>query len=109
MIPPSFIFGPVFSLNRTNEDAMPKAALSCAALLLATALWGPAAAAELLSGAAAYGDFTQDAPGNRRHIAVTDLPAPSKGVPNMSSMVPPPDGALPRVPAGFKVEPFAQL
>ena len=90
---------------------MPKAPLSCAALTLVTALWGPGAPAETLTGAGAYGDFTQDAPGVRRHITPADLPAPyaTKGVPNMSSIVPEPPGVLPRVPAGFTVEPFAQL
>jgi glucose/arabinose dehydrogenase len=76
---------------------------------LATALWGPAAAAQLRTGADAYGDFTQDTPGVRRQITLTDLPAPTKGVPNMSSIVPQPAGVLPKVPAGFTVELFAQL
>jgi glucose/arabinose dehydrogenase len=90
---------------------MSKAALPCAVLLLAAMLCGPAGSAAVLTGTEAYGDFAKDAPGVRRHIAVGDLPAPyaTKGVPNMSSMVPAPDGALPQVPAGFKVEPFAQL
>ena len=87
---------------------MPKAALPCA-LLLATALWGPAATAGVLTGADAYGDYTKDAPGIRRHITLDDLPTRSKSDSNMSSMASPPDGALPQVPAGFKVEPFAQL
>jgi glucose/arabinose dehydrogenase len=87
---------------------MPKAALPYA-LLLATALSGPAATGGVLTGADAYGDYTKDAPGNRRHITLGDLPTRSKSDSNMSSMAPPPDGALPQVPAGFKVEPFAQL
>src|ERR1700683_218364 len=90
---------------------MPKAALPCAVFIVATALWGPGALAQLRTGADAYGDFTQDAPGVRRHIAFADLPPPyaTKGVPNMPSIVPEPAGALPQVPAGFKVEPFAHL
>ena len=88
---------------------MSKATLPCAVLILATALWGPAATAQLRTGAEAYGDFTQDAPGVRRHITPTDLPPPSGGVPNMSSIVPEPAGVLPRVPVGFAVELFAQL
>jgi len=90
---------------------MPKAALPCAVFFLATALMGPAASAQLRAGAEAYGDFTQDAPGVRRHITPADLPAPyaTKGVPNMSSIVSEPAGVLPKVPAGFSVEPFAQL
>jgi glucose/arabinose dehydrogenase len=90
---------------------MPKAALPSTALLLIAALWGPAASAELRTGAAAYGDFTQDTPGVRRQITPADLPAPyaTKGVPNMSTMVPVPEGALPQVPVGFTVAPFSQL
>jgi glucose/arabinose dehydrogenase len=90
---------------------MPKAALPSVALLLIAASWGLSASAEPRTGAAAYGDFTQDAPGVRRHITPADLPAPyaTKGVPNMSSMVPVPEGALPKVPAGFTVAPFSQL
>jgi len=90
---------------------MPKAALPCAVFILASALWGPAASAQLRTGAQAFGDFTQDAPGVIRHITPADLPAPyaTKGVPNMSSMVPEPAGVLPKVPAGFTVELFAQL
>jgi glucose/arabinose dehydrogenase len=103
MIPPSFCWDP------TEEDAMPKAALSCTVFLLATG--AAAASAETRTGASAFGDYATDAPGVRRHILPTDLPLPyaSKSVPNMSSLVPRPDGALPQVPAGFKIEPFAQL
>src|SRR3569623_1958874 len=102
MIPPSSF------RDQLHEDVMPKAALPCAVFLLATALWGPGASAQLRTGAEAYGDFTQDAPGVRRHITPADLPAPfaTKGVPNMSSMVPEPAGILPKVPAGITVELF---
>jgi glucose/arabinose dehydrogenase len=87
------------------------AALSYIALILLAGLWGPAASAQVLTGADAYGDFTKDAPGVRRHIVAGDLPAPFTGAikANMSSVVAQPTGAMPQVPAGFKVEPFAQL
>lgn len=91
---------------------MPKtAALPYAAFMLLTALWGPAASAETRTGADAYGDFTKDAPGVRRHIAPGDLPAPfaTDIKANFSSIVAPPAGATPLVPPGFKVEPFAEL
>jgi glucose/arabinose dehydrogenase len=87
------------------------AVLPYAALIVLAGLWGPAAPGQVLTGADALGDFAKDSPGLRRHIVPADLPAPyaTKSVPNMSSLVDQPDGAVPRVPAGFKVEPFAQL
>jgi glucose/arabinose dehydrogenase len=87
------------------------AALPYAALMVLAGLWGPAAPAQVLTGSDAYGDFTKDAPGVRRHIAPSDLPAPyaSEIKANMSSVVAQPAGAVPLVPAGFKIEPFAQL
>jgi glucose/arabinose dehydrogenase len=68
-------------------------------------------AAEVLNGTAAYGDFSRDAPGTRRHIAPADMPPPhdTETKVNMSSVVAPPPGALPRVPDGFTVTPFAHL
>ena len=96
MIPPSRCLG----------EIMPYAAL-----ILLAGLWGPATPAQVLTGADAYGDFTKDAPGVRRHIAPGDLPAPYTGAikANMSSVVSQPAGATLQVPPGFKVEPFAQL
>ncbi|MEJ7617357.1 MAG: PQQ-dependent sugar dehydrogenase [Pyrinomonadaceae bacterium] len=64
---------------------------------------------EVLTGEAAKGDWTTDAPGLRRRLTVADLPAPfaTKSVDNGPKMIPRPAGALPQVPAGFKVEVFA--
>ena len=64
---------------------------------------------ELLTGEAAKGDVTTDAPGVRRKLTVADLPPPRPGesVDNGPTIVPRPDGALPRVPPGFRVELFA--
>jgi glucose/arabinose dehydrogenase len=93
---------------------MPKtAALSYSAMIILAALLGPgrAGSAQTRTGADAYGDFTKDAPGVRRHIVPGDLPAPyaSDIKASFSSMVAQPAGATPQVPAGFKVEPFAVL
>jgi len=86
------------------------------ALLCASALGGatPSAVpadppAATLTGAAAYGDWTADRPGLRRHIAPSDLPAPyaTKSSANGPDIVRRPGGALPQVPPGFKVEEFA--
>ena len=70
----------------------------------ATALDGP-----LLTGKAALGDWTTDAPGVRRKITVSDLPSPGS---NFFAIKPPrvadrPAGAQPQVPAGFKADLYA--
>ena len=71
-------------------------------------------AADVRTGAAAFGDWQTDAPGVRRHIKPSDLPAPKTGTddetPDFQSkaqVVEPPQGAAPKVPDGFAVEIFA--
>jgi glucose/arabinose dehydrogenase len=58
----------------------------------------------------ALGDWTTDAPGVRRKITVDDLPAPyeTPSANNGAKIVPRPDGAWPKAPAGFKVTEFAK-
>jgi glucose/arabinose dehydrogenase len=70
-----------------------------------------AADAQVRTGAAAYGDWRQDAPGVERMIRPGDLPQPyaTPAKANLFSKVPRPDGAMPKVPPGFKVEEFATL
>lgn len=65
--------------------------------------------ASVLTGENALGDWHTDAPGVRRHITVADLPAPytTKSALNQPKIVPKPEGAVPHVPAGFKVDVFA--
>lgn len=65
--------------------------------------------AGVLTGAAALGDWTTDAPGVRRRITVADLAKPydTPSAFNFPRPVPRPEGAWPRVPQGFKVEEFA--
>lgn len=65
--------------------------------------------AELLTGLAALGDFTTDAPGVRRKITPADLPPPyaTKSAENNARIVPRPSGSMPIVPDGFKVDLFA--
>lgn len=62
-----------------------------------------------LTGRAAFGDWTTDAPGVRRHITTADLPPPydTPSVDNGPRMAPRPAGALPKAPAGFSVNLFA--
>jgi glucose/arabinose dehydrogenase len=67
------------------------------------------AAHHVLAGAAAFGDWTADAPGLRRHITAADLPAPyaTRMASNGPQVVRRPSDALPKVPPGFKVELYA--
>ncbi len=68
------------------------------------------AAAGVLTGREALGDFTTDAPGVRRKITVDDL-APPYETPSVDNgprrMVPRPKDAWPRAPKGFRVSEFA--
>ncbi|MGE3247405.1 MAG: sorbosone dehydrogenase family protein [Beijerinckiaceae bacterium] len=82
----------------------------CVVLALPGLLAGPAAAAEVLRGAAAFGDWSKDAPGVRRIITPTDLPKPNatRSASNSSSIVRRPRGAVPKAPEGFYVSLFGQ-
>ncbi len=64
---------------------------------------------KLLTGKAALGDWTSDAPGVRRKITVADLPPPgeTRSANNSPDVVARPKGAQPQVPAGFKIEEYA--
>ncbi|MEI9885510.1 MAG: PQQ-dependent sugar dehydrogenase [Rhizomicrobium sp.] len=61
----------------------------------------------IVLGAAAA--LAADQPGQKFNISVKDLPAPyaTPGVANPAQKVPRPPGALPQVPAGFKIEIYA--
>jgi glucose/arabinose dehydrogenase len=63
----------------------------------------------VLTGAAALGDWTTDAPGVRRRITLADLPPPydTPSVDNGPRMIPRPKDAWPQVPPGFRVQEFA--
>jgi len=78
-------------------------------ILVLGLLVGPALADDgnaVLTGKAAFGDWSKDAPGVVRHITGADLDAPfvTKSASNSPSPVPMPDGAVPKVPSGFKIE-----
>jgi len=70
---------------------------------------GGKAARSVLTGKAALGDWTTDTPGVRRRITAADLPQPfaTESVDNGPRLIPRPEGAWPRAPAGFVVEEFA--
>jgi glucose/arabinose dehydrogenase len=63
----------------------------------------------VLTGQAAFTDWTQEAPGIRRHLTVADLPGPAEeqSVDNGPKLVARPANAWPIAPKGFKVEMFA--
>jgi glucose/arabinose dehydrogenase len=80
-------------------------------LLLAAALLLPtlAAAADLRTGTAAYGDWSTDAPGVARRMLPADLPPPfaTRNAARPSVLVPRPADVVPKAPPGFAVTLFA--
>jgi len=62
-----------------------------------------------LTGKAAMGDWTTDAPGVRRKITVADLPAPSSNILaiNLPRVIGRPANAQLQVPPGFKIDLYA--
>ncbi|HTM78050.1 MAG TPA: PQQ-dependent sugar dehydrogenase, partial [Devosia sp.] len=62
--------------------------------------------ATVLTGKNAYGDWEKDAPGVTRLLTPADMEAPNltPSASNSPSTVVMPDGAMPKVPDGFKVE-----
>lgn len=64
---------------------------------------------QVLTGQDALGDWTTDAPGVRRRITTAELPTPyaTKSVDHGSRVIARPAGAMPQVPANFKVEVLA--
>ncbi len=63
----------------------------------------------LLTGKAAFTDYSKEAPGARHKLTVADLPQPMEdtSVTNRPEVVPRPEGAWPQAPAGFKVTLYA--
>ena len=93
-------------MREKRFDAMPPVFLLGAllALFVGAGLSQERAAApaqRVLTGRAALGDWTTDAPGVRRRITAADLPKPyeSRSVNNHPRIVKRPEGARPRVPA----------
>ncbi len=64
----------------------------------------------VITGKAAFTDYTQEHPGVTRKITLADLPEPipDESVDNGPSLVPRPQNAWPVAPVGFKVEMYAQ-
>src|SRR5277367_4498637 len=83
-----------------------------AAALVATSASMPAAepaGKEILTGEAAFGDYRTERPGVFHKITPADLPKPfaTESAGNGPRVVSRPNGAMPRVPAGFKVDLYA--
>ena len=81
------------------------------ALVLALMSLGalPAIAQQVLTGDAAFTDYTKEQPGVRRKVTVDDLPQPyaTPSANNAPVVSPRPDGAMLHTLPGFKVEQFA--
>src|SRR5579864_9271137 len=80
-------------------------------VFLLPALVAGAAAASVLTGEAAWGDWTTDAPGVVRRITLESLPPPQVTHPGVAppAIVPRPAGAHLAAPPGFTVAEFARL
>ena len=80
-------------------------------LLVTTSLYADTTASQpLLTGKAATGDWTTDAPGVRRKLVPADMPPPydTKSVDRGPRVVSRPEGAWPKVPEGFQVNIFTE-
>jgi glucose/arabinose dehydrogenase len=83
------------------------------ALLLATTIllyaFEPKTPPKVITGQAAFHDYSQEKPGTFRKITVADLPQPfeTKSAFEMAKVVPRPQGAWPQALPGFKVELYA--
>src|SRR6266403_4021206 len=88
---------------------------SCYAIFIAAAfsfeahVAAAAKSSVVLTGKAAMGDWTKDAPGVRRKITVPDLPSPSSNVLaiNLARVARRPADARLQVPPGFKIDLYA--
>jgi glucose/arabinose dehydrogenase len=80
-----------------------------AALSAALLSSGSLPAQQVITGSAAYADWSQQQPGTMRKITSADLPAPFKteSVDNGPTVISKPRDAWPIAPAGFKVELYA--
>ena len=64
----------------------------------------------VLTGQAAFTDYTKEQPGTVRHLTVSDLPAPAEesSATNRAEVVPRPAGTMPQVLPGFRVQVYAE-
>lgn len=85
------------------------ASLLLPALLLSAPVAMVAQSTHVLTGQAAFTDYSKEKPGTMRKLTVADLPVPyaTESVDNGPEVAPRPEGAMPEAPAGFKVELYA--
>jgi glucose/arabinose dehydrogenase len=78
-------------------------------LFIANIFASAADTTKTLTGKAALGDWTTDAPGVRRRLSTNDLPEPNpaESARNSPKLVKRPADAWPKVPEGFRVQEFA--
>ena len=62
----------------------------------------------ILTGQNAWSDSAKLVPGQARRISPKDLPPPGSGTPGKQKQVPRPAGAMPKAPAGFSVNIYAE-
>src|SRR5438093_13536319 len=96
-------------IARQSSDAIFRTIFFAAVFFFAVITGAAAEKRALLTGKAAMGDWTRDAPGVTRKITVQDLPPPSSNVLaiNRARVVDRPAEAQPKVPPGFKIELYA--
>ena len=94
---------------RQSSDAIFRTIFFAAGLFLVVVTSAAAEKGTVLTGKAAMGDWTNDAPGVMRKITVQDLPPPASNVLaiNRAHVVDRPADAQLKVPPGFKIELYA--
>src|SRR6476469_4565001 len=95
--------------NRRHGDLFFCAIFIAASFGVIVPIGRAAESGKLLTGKAAMGDWTSDAPGVTRKITVQDLPPPSSNAfaINRAHVVDRPAAAQPKAPPGFKIELYA--
>ena len=83
-------------------------ALALACLVAGPSLVSAQSTPTVLTGQAAFTDFSKEQPGTIHHITINDLPQPyaTPGVDAGSTIVPRPENAWPKAPAGFTVSQY---
>src|SRR6187397_819487 len=91
------------------SDRILRAIFFAALFVIVVVICAAAAKGAILTGKAAMGDWTSDAPGIMRKITVQDLPPPGSNALaiNRARVVDRPASAQLKVPPGFKIELYA--
>src|ERR1043166_5859965 len=94
---------------RQPSDAIFRTIFFAAVFFFVIAIGAAAERDAILTGKAAMGDWTSDAPGVMRKITVRDLPPPGSNALaiNLAHVGDRPVDAQPKVPPGFKIELYA--